>query len=790
MKLKLSWAFLTILFVGIVTMPRTYHLVYAAGTGYVATNGSDNNNCLSPDTPCASIGAAISKMKNGDVIFVAVGTYTGSGDQVVLIDKDVRLLGGWDTDFTIILQNGLSIIDGENTRRGIVISSDVNAYVDSFVIQHGLHTGYYESGGGISNAGILTVTNSLIINNRVYKGYGGGGIENSGKLNLDNVVVANNIPYFLNAGGIYNDNGGTVVINNSTIRYNGGEGISNERGNITINNSAIAGNSHGLDNISGIMELNASTVSENLLGICNRGTLIVNNSTISGNGMTSSGAGISNLGGVVTINSSTIAHNTVSEGGGGIDNADMGGSVVLRNTILANNKGTSSTDCQGSIVSAGYNLIGKTGGCNFAVSEGDIVNATPGIEKLKDNGGSTLTHALLAHSPAINAGNPNGCTGSHGALLTDQRGVQRSGRCDIGAYESNLIIRQRVQGTYKPGQVVTFTIDLKNTVGTDLAGVTLTDVVPSLITYIPDSLISNNGMGTENDGILRWNGTVFSDMETQIVFSGVISQAATSQVITNTVLAQWGTLSITNNLSFDTFYHAYIPLCLLHYCPDFYDDFSTPSSGWPVGEDSYVRTEYLNGEYRILSKQGGYLYLFRAPTCERRNYTVEADVRWDSTPGNSYGLIFGVTRNFSQFYLFDINTDFQMYRLYRRGSSGFTQIVASTATSAIRSGTASNHIKAIRNGNRITLEINGTELGTWIDGTITGLTGVGIISSSYSDTPISDARFDNFQVKSIVNDGVAEQGMTDSAVQANDFPIVTNRSVRPNPLLEWGTDIP
>jgi hypothetical protein len=51
------------------------------------------------------------------------------------------------------------------------------------------------------------------------------------------------------------------------------------------------------------------------------------------------------------------------------------------------------------------------------------------------------TIPLLLGSPAIDAGNPNGCTDGNGKLLTtDQRGYPRpgqgdTGRCDIGAFE-------------------------------------------------------------------------------------------------------------------------------------------------------------------------------------------------------------------------------------------------------------------------------------------------------------------------------------------------------------------
>jgi hypothetical protein len=52
---------------------------------------------------------------------------------------------------------------------------------------------------------------------------------------------------------------------------------------------------------------------------------------------------------------------------------------------------------------------------------------------LQDNGGPTLTHALLAGSPAIDAGDPN----YTGPPFTDQRGFARvyNGRIDIGAFE-------------------------------------------------------------------------------------------------------------------------------------------------------------------------------------------------------------------------------------------------------------------------------------------------------------------------------------------------------------------
>ena len=61
----------------------------------------------------------------------------------------------------------------------------------------------------------------------------------------------------------------------------------------------------------------------------------------------------------------------------------------------------------------------------------DLVVADAGLGSLADNGGPTLTHALLAGSPAIDAADAAVCP------ATDQRGVTRpqGAGCDVGAYE-------------------------------------------------------------------------------------------------------------------------------------------------------------------------------------------------------------------------------------------------------------------------------------------------------------------------------------------------------------------
>lgn len=196
----------------------------------------------------------------------------------------------------------------------------------------------------------------------------------------------------------------------------------------------------------------------------------------------------------------------------------------------------------------------------------------------------------------------------------------------------------------------------------------------------------------------------------------------------------------------------YLPLVVNNYCAGFNDDFENPLSGWPIAEDASARYEYLNGEYRILSYQA-FLFFARAPECVAQNYAVETDARWDGSSGGTYGLLVGVVGDFDQFYLFDINSDNQIYRLLRGNYDGsITKIVDWTSSPAIYTGTTSNHIKVTYDGRpissvRITLEINGQLIVTREDSAIPGFafTRVGVASSPYSDVPVSDARFDNFQ---------------------------------------------
>ena len=250
----------------------------------------------------------------------------------------------------------------------------------------------------------------------------------TGVVLLSRLTIQNGSANGSYAGGIENDQAATLTISYCTIRQNTGGyggGIANF-GTATINDSTITGNGYsggyagGIANFSRATVIN-TTITENTGGygggIVNFDTTTVHSSTITGN------IGYDYLGGIVNLAGPGSVH-----------------AVSLENTVVANKPGG---NCYLTVTSEGYNLS-DDGSCNFN-GPGDLNNTDPMLGPLGNNGGPTQTLKLLRGSPAIDAGNPNGCTdGSGNPLTTDQRGWPRPGkydpdkRCDIGAYERQI----------------------------------------------------------------------------------------------------------------------------------------------------------------------------------------------------------------------------------------------------------------------------------------------------------------------------------------------------------------
>ena len=353
----------------------------ASNTWYVnGVSGNDGNNGTTQATAYKTIGHAISRSSSGDSIHVAAATYAEN----LSITLNLTIVGA---------SAPTTIIDGGHKAPVVTISNaEVQVKLFQVTIRNG--SGVSHGGGGIYNVGTLTITKTTV----------------SGNSTNDTVNALGGL-----GGGVYNS--GTLTIIQSTVS---GNSVSRAR----MGSSAAGG------------------------GIYNAGKLTITNSTLGGNqaadywpGGVTYGGGLANENGTVMISNSTVSQNaaifhtpfgTVGAYGGGIYNHSTT-APTLQDSIVANN--TWGGSCNGSVTSHGHNMS-SDGTCNFN-GPGDQKNINPKLGALESNGGPTLTMALLPGSPAMNAGNPSGCTDGNGSRLTiDQRGDPRPylGACDMGAY--------------------------------------------------------------------------------------------------------------------------------------------------------------------------------------------------------------------------------------------------------------------------------------------------------------------------------------------------------------------
>ncbi len=445
---RLSIAALLIL--GVISWGRS--AAPAAATTITVTTTADelntNGNCsLREAIIAANTDTAVDACpagNGGDTIILPAGTFNltrggpNENDGAVGdldINGSLAISGaGWNT--TIIDANGLDrvfdIRNGHVTLNGMQIRGGATNTGDGGGIRVNsgslllysvriVDNSTTASGGGISvNEGVssLNVQYSHIYDNTA--GSGGGGIYTAAPLSMGYSMVYDNQGTF--GGGIANSLSNAFIVNSTiydnltTAVANGGGGIYSS-GNATLINSTISGNRTNRAN---------------------------------GGGMTQTGSGTGRLHNVtITQNEADTLVNNSGNGGGLFIGPNA--KLYLGNTILAGNTDHSGTtphhDCSGPISHGlGYNLITSPTGCAYAgVQTGNVVLVDPNLGYLDYNNGLTLNHVPLSDSPAIDAGNPTGCTDNAGQpLTTDQRDFMRpndgnfdgTARCDIGAIEA------------------------------------------------------------------------------------------------------------------------------------------------------------------------------------------------------------------------------------------------------------------------------------------------------------------------------------------------------------------
>lgn len=152
---------------------------------------------------------------------------------------------------------------------------------------------------------------------------------------------------------------------------------------------------------------------------------------------------------------------------------------------------------------------------------------------------------------------------------------------------------------------------------------------------------------------------------------------------------------------------------------------------------------YNQPEYRIHLKQHP-LWLGVRPKVKVSDATIEVDVRNPYETVGSYGLIFGLSDDWSQFYTFEITSDSQ-FMLWRFSSTSGWKRIYSGSSIWIKPGIATNHLKVERNSEFINAFANDQLLVSVKEDAFTGMRRAGLTVSASPSSGL-DVRFDNFIV--------------------------------------------
>ncbi len=510
--------------------------------------------------------------QQGAVLTASNTTMTGnsanSGGGLWVQDGELNI------DTSLIVGNETS---GVGSAGGGIFLSNSTATLDQVIISGNRASGGSTFGGGLyaSNSTVLLKDTTLTGNQTTgSQSQGGGIVGNQSNITLDGTIVALNktLGSLSEGGGIYVV-GGDLAINSSTFTQNStegnlssGGGIASVGGNVTIYQSTVDQNKTtgddadggGIYQTGGNLVIRDSTLSGNeVSGDASQGggvfsstdlsddsTARILNSTISGNAATgaspgankslSRGGGIYNAAGLLDIQHSTVTDNQVPYLGQGGGVASLGDSATTRTEVLSSIiAGNSASDAgvadawtdvdfvsanfSNSFQSLGYNLVGSGLAVNGGAfnASGDQTNVNdPMLGLLKNNGGSTSTHAILAGSLAINAGNPDFDSNNFDPpMTTDQRAATRIqvGRIDVGSVES----------PFAPGLAADFDTD------NDVDGF--------------DFLLWQRGFGidsgaTKADGDANLDGAV-NGLDLTVWKDGFGSVAAAAATSSNTIVA-------------------------------------------------------------------------------------------------------------------------------------------------------------------------------------------------------------------------------------------------------------
>ncbi len=443
----------------------------AMDTVYVKEDGIPCCYGQSWESALNSIWNGLTAAGEGNMVWVAEGTYNVGGDYGIQISKSgQKLYGGFSGNETSLDQrdpvNNRTIITAEagsesdhtdNWERIFWIYGDSNkTLIDGFVIEGNYSSNFWKSAMEITGNADIHFNNMVFENNVAPSGAACIFQTGEGEIKITNSVFKNNFNPDIN--GSPND----CIIRTYLTSHN------KKRSNLTIDNTSFYSNEIETDKFesaiislrSGDLRVENSSFYDNEGGIVytdgTSSTEIRNSSIYNNLGDSEVILGNSNL-------SATIVNSTISgnEGTGAYITTRLSDPpIVLNSTIVGNLKGLLApgpVDVGNSIIalndedvfyysdqgirvnSLGNNIIGFIDESFISSSQTDLFGSLsnpldPLLFELSDNGGLTKTHALMAQSPAVDAGGISEFRGEQ--ILLDQRGESPVGTPDIGSYQS------------------------------------------------------------------------------------------------------------------------------------------------------------------------------------------------------------------------------------------------------------------------------------------------------------------------------------------------------------------
>ena len=259
-------------------------------TAYTVNSTADPGDGICNATNCTLREAITAAM-----VSAGTDTITFSVDGVILLNSTLPSITSTGGALTIDATGRNIDINGDEKVRLFAVLSGASLTLKNLELEEGYASEALNYGGGIWNAGNLTVTDCGFNHNRAYTS--GGAIYNTGYLTSMNTVFYSNEVSFVSGGAIMNAEGATANITGGGFSFNWAE---------------LGG------------------------AIRNKGTLTVIRSIFWLNRGASTGGGAIATGSQLTVYNSTFDHNTTSQKGGAIYIDESGHAAIGSSSFTYN----------------------------------------------------------------------------------------------------------------------------------------------------------------------------------------------------------------------------------------------------------------------------------------------------------------------------------------------------------------------------------------------------------------------------------------------------------------------